>query len=385
MKVIPIDSLQPGQEVARPLLDERGQILLNKGVQLKEHYIKALVDKGYKNLYVREPEAGDVEPEEDLSPAVRAKALQTLHDSYERIKNEVSLLRRQSADDFKRALSQNKNRVLLGLQSSLSNFEDVVSQIIDEVLTRSTLAGLTSIKSMNSFLYDHSIDVCVVALMVGQSIGLSHARMRQLAIGCLLHDIGLLFLQDENISAEGRIRQHTELGYDLLRRMDDPDILAPHVAYEHHEHQDGTGLPRGLKGSNTINRDRSAGTAVPVLIGEICALANTYDNLMTGSGDEQPMSPDKAVSKITDMAGTVLNQEVVAAFRRVVPVYPRGTQVLFRGAPFNNFLGVVSAINPTSLDRPVVLLVRDSDRKRMEPKEVDMRQYPDIIMRVVGV
>lgn len=375
-----LDDLQCGQVVARPLTDETGRVLLNRGVKLTETYIRALQAKGYSQLFVREEDEIDIECEEDLSVALRAFAMQSLRQAYEDIEKELNLLKHASATDIAAVCSTDRVKALMGSGGPLANIQDLVSQILDEVLTRTTLAGLTSIKSQNSKMYDHSLDVCVIAIMIGQTINLSNVRLRQLAAGCLLHDIGMLFINSE-MDERVRLRQHSLLGYELLKSGENPDIMAPHVAYEHHECQDGSGQPRGLKGSNRIERIRKGDAPVPTLIGEIAAVANTYDNLVSGKGGRPGLSPDVALTEMHKITGTVLNAEVVSAFRRVIPIFPRGTQVLLRGNPYNNFTAVVSKVDPAHFERPSVIVVRDANRQRVTPFQIDLQELPEVFIR----
>jgi len=182
-----------------------------------------------------------------------------------------------------------------------------------------------------------------------------------------------------------RIKHHTVLGYELLRQGDDPDILSPHVAYEHHEHQDGTGLPRGLVGSNHISRNREVSTPIPTLIGEIAAVANEYDNLLSGAHGKPSLTPDLAIESIIRGSGTRFNRDIVQAFRRVAPLYPQGTEVLLSGGNYDGCHGVVSRVNSEHLDRPRVLLLRDKTGQRIEPVEIDMVQLEETSLRIVGL
>lgn len=385
MRAVEIDDLQPGLSVGRPLVDASGQILLQKGVLLSEAYIQALRARGYSRLYVRdEDDDSDVDFEEDITLALRGHAIQTLRKAFDEVARELASLRAGTFDDIGKALSSQGVQALVGPDGPLANIQSVVDKILEEVLSRSVLAGLTSLKSQDSRIYDHSIDVCVLAIMIGRTVNLNVSHMRQLAAGCLLHDVGLMFVKNEK-DENKRIRQHTMLGYEILRSNSDPGILTPHVAYEHHEHQDGSGLPRGLVGSNAIERDRKVATPIPTLVGEIAAVANVYDNLLSGTREQPPMPPDAALREMAGMAGTILNREVLDAFRKVVPVYPVGTQVLLRGEPFQNFVGVVAEVNEARLARPVVILVRDGGRNKIEPVKVDMHDYPDISLRIVGL
>ena len=380
MKIVSVDELQVGQVVARALTDETGRVLLNRGVTLTETYIRALHAKGYDHLFVNDGDDLDLECEEDLSIALRSFAVQTLRQAYDDIEKDLIILKRASLQDASKVCSTDQVRALMGPTGPLAGIQDLVAQILDEVLSRSTLAGLTSIKSQNSFLYNHSLDVCVIAIMIGNVVGLPTVRLHQLAAGCILHDIGMLFVSADT-NEELRIRQHTALGYELLRSPDSADIMAPHVAYEHHEHQDGTGLPRGIKGSNKVRRERTTEGPILTLIGEIAAVANTYDNLISGKKGQPGLTPDAALAKMSRLSGSMLNAEVLSAFKRVIPIYPRGTQVILRGNPYNNYLAVVSKVDPGQFEKPSVVLLRDANRNRVAPLQINLSDLPEMSIR----
>jgi len=385
VQLVAIEHVKPGLLVARPMMDSSGRILLREGVELTEAYIGALRAKGYTRLYVKEPGARvDVDFEEDVSPEVRARAFQALDETYRSIEKEVTRLRAQSSRDITDAFASDNIKALLSDKGPLADILDVASQILEEVLSHATLAGLTSIKSANTELFDHAIDVCAVSIMIGRVCGLDHPRLRQLATGALLHDIGKIFLEP-HVQGKSLISQHAKLGFELLKNSENADIMAPHVAYEHHEHQDGSGLPRGLRGSNTLKRNRSMPSPVPTLIGEIAAVANIFDNLLTGSDTRPPKPPDEAIKFIRAAAGTALNKEVVTAFIRVVPVYPLGTEVIVRSARCRGFLGVVARINPIALDKPVIVLTHDNTSREIAPIEVDLSTVNDMEIRCKGL
>jgi HD-GYP domain-containing protein (c-di-GMP phosphodiesterase class II) len=275
-------------------------------VALTEEYISALRDKGYTRLYVKEEDQPDVDSDEDVSVIVRSRAIESLRETFNSIEAELGSLRTESEEGLLKAVNSQHIRALINQKALLDKVSRIARDIIDDVLTRRTLAGLTSLKSRDGALYDHSLDVCAVSIMIGSAVNLPTGRMTQLAGGCLLHDIGMLFVR-RDVDEARRVRTHTTLGFELLKATDESEILAPYVAYEHHEHQDGTGLPRGLRGSNQLQRARGQAGPVPTLVGEIAAVANHYVNLLSGVAGHEPAPPDKAIEEISGLAGTFFN------------------------------------------------------------------------------
>jgi putative nucleotidyltransferase with HDIG domain len=381
MRLIEVENLEPGMRVARTVMDSKGRVLLHAGVALTPEYIRGLKTKGYSRLMIKDPEDPEnLVIEEDVSPAVRARASAALQDCFTAIEGEVASIKRESQRVILDALESEAISQLMSSSGPLAKVHEVVGLILEDVLTHTTLAGLTSIKNGDTVMFDHSIDVCAVSIMVGHVIGMDYHRLRQLATGSLLHDIGKIFL-DSEMTGRKKIVQHTRLGYELLRASEQQDILAPHVAYEHHEHQDGSGLPRGLRSSNEIKRDRNLPPPIPTLLGEVCAVANEYDNLLSGVSLGHPVMPDEALLRIRKDSGTRFNSSIVLALMRVVPVYPVGVPIIIRSERYRNFSGVVIRVNPARLDRPVIVLTHDNRSIKISPEELDLRDEEDLIIK----
>ena len=382
MRLVNIANLTPDLIVGRPVYDEKGRVLLNQDVTLTPAYIRALETKGCTAIYVKEPDVDvDVLPDEDLDPAKRAEAIISLENTFQAIKMQVNRLRQQSFEDLRELCGSPGLQALMAPGGPFAQVQQAVEAILDEILTQSTLAGLTSIRTASAELHNHCIDVCVVSAMIGRVIGMSNTRLKQLAIGCILHDIGKVFLRKTGDDVSD-VRSHTLLGFELLKNAPDADILAPYVALEHHERQDGSGEPRGLVGTNTISRDRAAHREkIPTLLGEVAAVANYYDHLLTGTASQPPMPPDSALYAIQNVAGTHLNAAIVNAFMRVVPVYPLGTEVLVRSGEYRNYTGLVTKVNRTQLDRPVITLIKNPRAKPITPIEINLIDATDIELR----
>ena len=101
---------------------------------------------------------------------------------------------------------------------------------------------------------EHTRRVASLAVEVGERLGLSAPRLRSLATGALLHDIGKLSIADAILSKPGalddeeyeEIKQHPQRGRDLLSELGGFDDDVKRLVLSHHERLDGTGYPLGL-------------------------------------------------------------------------------------------------------------------------------------------
>lgn len=383
MRIAEVKSLKPGDVVGKTMYDEDGKILLHRGVKLTERYIRAISDKGFTYVHIDDPSLTiEVEEEADLRTETRSTALKYISNSYHEIEQGVGTLRADTVSDLQSTFDTSHVRQLMSSGGPMGRIHEVIKLVSNEVMSRPTLAGVASLKSRDGRLYEHSLDVCVVSIILGKALDQTGERIRQLATGALLHDIGMLFVE-KDLPEEQRVRQHTVLGFELLKSSHERDILAPHVAYEHHEHQDGGGLPRGLKGSNHVWRDRSQKPPIPTLIGEIGAVANAYDRLLSGGHGQAALTTEQALDKLQEMAGKQLNAEIVTTLIGLVPRFPKGTEVRVTQGEYRRYVGLVIASNPVDLDRPTIALVRDSAGEKIDPIELDLAEDPGIMIRAV--
>ena len=130
----------------------------------------------------------------------------------------------------------------------------------------------------------------------------------------LFHDLGkiainknLLRLRSSQRSPAQslELRRHPEIGYNILRSLDEYAPLAEAVLY-HHERFDGNGYPRGLKGEE-----------IP-LYARIIAVANIWTNLTDPNSTPERVPISVAVASLKGMKGTVLDPNLVDRFLKKV-------------------------------------------------------------------
>ncbi len=349
MHLIDLSDEAVGRILGENLYDELGRILLRRGVELTRSYVKRLQSKGFKSVYVLNELAPDIEPEQVISNETRRTATSTIRDLSEKI--------------------------IDGEAADTHAINEAVTHILDELQEQEDLIrNLTSIKSIDNYTFEHSVNVCILSLVILDSArqqasfaALDHLELGQ---GAMLHDIGKLVIPREILQKPGSlteeefeiVRRHPTAGHNILNEFE-PDSLAPRVALSHHERIDGTGYPEGISGEEIGAASR------------IAAVADVYDAVTSDRAYRKRMQPVEAVDLLRSVAGTHLDAELVDYFTCRVAHYERGAIVRLN----TDELAVVVSQDENSASQPVVRVVVDREERVLdEPVEIALSEEQEM-------
>ena len=217
----------------------------------------------------------------------------------------------------------------------------------------------------------HALNVTIISLLMGRSLGLSQTDMLDLGVGAMLHDIGKLDLPDrvrhrEDHFSGAEIRfyeEHVAHGVGHARKMG-LSAGATLVVAQHHEHADGSGFPLRL------NTDRMTGAA------RIVSLVNRYDNLCNPNVAARALTPHESLSLLFAQGKTKFDTAILGAFIRMMGVYPAGSTVQLTDDRYAMVVGV----NSTRPLRPRVL-VHEAGVPRDEALIVDLESTQGLGIR----
>jgi putative nucleotidyltransferase with HDIG domain len=165
---------------------------------------------------------------------------------------------------------------------------------------------------------EHTRRVALRAVQVGEELGLPPVRLRILAVGGLLHDIGKLSVPDDILKKPGSlepgeyvvIQKHPENGRSLLRELGGFGDGVLRLVHDHHERLDGSGYPRGLEAADLDLDTR------------ILAVCDVYDALISTRVYRAAWSAEKALGLLFEQAGSAFDDRVVNALARVLAREP---------------------------------------------------------------
>lgn len=262
MEKVAVDKLNAGMVLARSIYQSDGRILVRKNVEISPSIIARLKDLRFPAVYVKTAATSGLnEPVSDLT---RSEVIQ-------------SIARLDSA------FRSGKGINFLACKKPLQNM------IFEVEENRDVPINSIEIRSLHDSIYNHMVQVSVIAIRIGLQMGYDQERLFELALGVLVHDIGMTRVPSDVLNRIGgltndevaQIRTHPKVGYELIKQSRDLPEAAAAVAFEHHERYNGTGYPRKLAGIHIHEYAR------------IAAAADVFDAMTT----EKPYRPAKPINE----------------------------------------------------------------------------------------
>lgn len=313
MQKVSVGNLTVGMKTYHRLCTADGRVLLGSRIQLDANYIKRIQNLGIYNLSISNPilERIGIVCETTLPEEKKVEAIKILKEAF---------------DDA-------KNGKLLNV-SSISN----MAKMIMESVRMNQIIMLDNNVIADDYVYGHCLNVAALTAVIANDMEYDGGRMRELVMGALLHDIGLV-LDNGSVSEE----EHPGKGFEYVRKLRDYSIISGHVVFAHHEKYDGTGYPRSLRGDKIHEYAR------------ITAVADAYDRLISDFTKGKVLLPHQAYEAIMSMSGTYLDKKIADTFLAKAPLYPVGSFVVLD----NKHVGIVTDVRPKMQARPTVAVIAD--------------------------
>jgi putative nucleotidyltransferase with HDIG domain len=240
----------------------------------------------------------------------------------------------------------------------------------------STLLGLANIKNYDEYTFNHSVNVAIYSIALGQRIGVPKKHLSHLGMAGLFHDIGKTRIPKEILNKTGKLspeewltmRSHPIIGTELIMRMKEWGELSTRMiegAFEHHLRYDLTGYPK-------LTRKRKL-----TLFGRIITIGDFYDALVRPRVYNRfPYVSERILGIMLERSGKDFDPAIVKVFINMIGIFPLGTLVLLN----TNEMGLVTQIQEDTelMDRPKVCLLYYGDGEYRKGKVVDLREMDEV-------
>jgi PAS domain S-box-containing protein/putative nucleotidyltransferase with HDIG domain len=256
-------------------------------------------------------------------------------DEYERLQNEIE--QKGSIREFKAKLRKRdgtemhclitstvrlaRDKSKLGYQGIVRDISELVSsrEQIETTLNdlRKALGGTIeamalTVETRDPYTAGHQRRVSNLARGIATEMGVSEAQIQGVRMAGVIHDIGKISVPGEILSKPGNIsqnelgiiREHPQVGYNILKTVDFPWPIA-RIVLQHHERMDGSGYPNGISGENILLEAR------------ILAVADVVEAMASHRPYRAALGIKLALNEISKNRGSFYDAEVVDACLRL--------------------------------------------------------------------
>ena len=193
------------------------------------------------------------------------------------------------------------------IQSALDLVDDFFRTIVEDPVTYQDMFRLFK---RDTSIFNHSANVCLLAVSFGVYLGLEQKVVNILGFGALFHDIGMNRVDRRILEKTTQltplewleIKKHPERGLALLKGSTLIPVHALRIVLEHHEDDDGSGYPRGLKGSQISQMAR------------LCRLVDKFDAMTTPKPYREAFTAAEALKRIYFEESSEKHQNVIRKF-----------------------------------------------------------------------
>ncbi|MDO5154540.1 MAG: response regulator [Eubacteriales bacterium] len=288
MRYLKIDEAKPGMVLARAVYDSNNRLLLAENQKLTAEYIRKLNLWGYPGFYIFDELSEGVEVEETISIELRNRGVEAIR------------------------------------EKNIDEMLDVAKDIVDQILSNGIMAiDMIDLRTYDDYTYRHSVNVAVIATILGIGMGLKKSQLEDLCTAAIFHDFGKLLIASDILNKPARltveefniIKKHPELSLSLLKKRPKISDECKMAVLYHHENEDGSGYP-----------ERLTSDEIP-LFAKIIHVADVYDALTSKRPYKEPYTPSESIEYLMGGSNILFDEKVVRAFMGCVPVYPKGVTI----------------------------------------------------------
>jgi HD-GYP domain-containing protein (c-di-GMP phosphodiesterase class II) len=253
---------------------------------------------------------------------------------------------------------------------AIQNIADLLLKDPDTVL------ALTTLRSHDQYTQNHSVNVALLSMALGNRVGYSKVELADVGLAALFHDLGKCAVPIDVLNKPGNFSEQewavmqTHPSQGVLALLDSrglPRLPARMAAacFEHHLAFDGSGYPK-------LTRPWKQALASKVI-----AVADCYDAMTSARVyRREPFAPPDALRFMLSRAGTLFEPTLLKYFVTCIGIIPIGTLVLLDTGELAVVLRPAS--DKENPDRPMVRVIADAAGARLDPpRDHDLRETAD--------
>lgn len=225
MRIRSVKTLKGGERLAEPVITKEKETLISEGTVLKPEYLDLISFLGIDTVCIE--------------------------DSYESYEEPHTLIGEERRQQYIAGVQKLLEKHIYQEKDALKNMEAIASDIVEnmEEMDENIVIDM---ETRNGNLYEHTVMVTLLSVMVAKKLKLSKDEIYRIALGALLHDLGLRYITVDYINYDMEsapasevfeLKKHTILAYSVLEKEEWLDLGIKKMILSHHERVDGSGYP----------------------------------------------------------------------------------------------------------------------------------------------
>jgi putative nucleotidyltransferase with HDIG domain len=328
------DQIELNMLLDRDVISPDGILLVTKGTYLTANHIVKINLYQIKDIFITTPNQEIQEIKQPQSKSLDETAAFI----------EFSFKYDQQVADVEQQLSH----IIQTGDINSSSLADLVTDVLETASTQSHLFSfMCRLRSADDVTYNHSMNVSLLASILGKWLHMESHQIKDLALAGLLHDIGKVKVNQTILNKAGKltvaefehIKQHTTMGYQIVTASDLP-IGIKQAVLMHHEKMNGAGYPLGLKWENIHD------------YAKIIAIVDIYDAMTAERPYHKRFHPFQVIQMFEEECYGVLDTKYLFIFLEHIAQNFLGEQVWLSDDRF----GTIIFINKNTPSRPIIHL-----------------------------
>ena len=324
-----LEDVKIGMILGEDLFDNHGRLMFSKNLKIDSLMIKKINELFFEeNFQIKinseKPykEIDDVLEVKSENKSINAKEIKNISKYKQEISREfdefhndmkslfIELEQNSSnnlKDDFRKFLNKINNRLM---NNALITDMDLINEVVKE-------------QKVEDYLFNHSVNVAIIGNLIGKWLDLGKEDIKILTLGGLVHDIGKLKIdkkildKPEKLTEEEfeEVKKHPSYSHKILTEMGYNEEKLLRAVTLHHEREDGTGYPLGIKSKN-----------IPIH-SKIIAIADIFDAMTSNRVYDKKMNIFKVMEKFQKETFGKLDYKMVTLFIKKFLEFYIGSEV----------------------------------------------------------
>ena len=331
--IVPADECAIGMKLMQSIIDEKtGTTIVARGQILNDEYISKLKNFKHTEIWVR------IEEESEFW-----KVASTTIEEYKNYANVLQqIFCRQAKGSSYIEFNQLKKLSKMIIKNFTSDYD--------------ALGCMGLLSHLDKNIYYHSINVALLALLIGRWMAYDEKKIEDLVMTGLLHDVGKIKInpslynkreEEMGVLEKLEYRRHTIYGYEMLATYNELDNEVLKGVLSHHECIDGSGYPLCVDGDHLND------------LAKVIGIVDTFDRL------KEKYHIFKTIRHLGSIRFKKYDPKILLPFCHNVVNYYIGCKVLLS----NGKIGEIAFMEPKGLYRPVV---------RVGKQEISLYEEPSI-------